>query len=282
LAVTRAAQRIAHNARMTALTVATYNIHKGTLGVGPAKQLRIHALREAIKELDADLLFLQEVQHEHEAHAEQFSQWPTLPQHEFLAAPFGYHSAYETNARTRHGEHGNALLSRFEIGEVWHSDISDHRFEQRGLLHVHVLWHGKVLHCIVVHLGLLAGGRGRQVAMLARYIEKNVPMKSPLIVAGDFNDWHGRIKPQQLGGGLHDVTEDEGPSHLLGHFLPRRVTRNQRVGTFPAQVPLLPLDRIYVRGFRSIRIHVPKALRGTVWHRVSDHAPLVARLEMSV
>jgi endonuclease/exonuclease/phosphatase family metal-dependent hydrolase len=47
-------------------------------------------------------------------------------------------------------------------------------------------------------------------------------------------------------------------------------------------VPLLPLDRIYVRGFRSIHILVPKALRGTVWHRVSDHAPLVARLEMSV
>jgi endonuclease/exonuclease/phosphatase family metal-dependent hydrolase len=39
---------------------------------------------------------------------------------------------------TRHGEHGNALLSRWPVLTHQHEDMSDHRFEQRGLLHVEI------------------------------------------------------------------------------------------------------------------------------------------------
>jgi hypothetical protein len=63
-------------------------------------------------------------------------------QAEFLA-PEGYEVAYRSNAVTRHGEHGNALLSRWPLGDVGHHDVSDHRFEQRGLLHVPVLVAGR-------------------------------------------------------------------------------------------------------------------------------------------
>jgi endonuclease/exonuclease/phosphatase family metal-dependent hydrolase len=46
--------------------------------------------------------------------------------------------------------------------------------------------------------------------------------------------------------------------------------------SFPALLPLLRLDRIYVRGFRvrEARVH-----HGRQWGRVSDHAPLTAQLE---
>ena len=74
--------------------------------------------------------------------------WPDEGQAEFLA-PDGYVVAYRSNAITRHGEHGNALLSRWPLGDVGHHDISDHRFEQRGLLHVPVQWHGTVVHAVV-------------------------------------------------------------------------------------------------------------------------------------
>ena len=67
--------------------------------------------------------------------------WPRLPQADYLA-PDGYEVAYRTNAVTRDGEHGNALLSRWPIGDIGHHDVSDHRFEQRGLLHVPVHWNG--------------------------------------------------------------------------------------------------------------------------------------------
>jgi hypothetical protein len=36
-----------------------------------------------------------------------------------------------------------------------HEDMSDHRFEQRGLLHVELLVHGLPVHVLVVHLGLI-------------------------------------------------------------------------------------------------------------------------------
>ena len=43
------------------LRVATWNIHKGVQGVGPAKRLEIHNIGHAIEQLDADLVCLQEV-----------------------------------------------------------------------------------------------------------------------------------------------------------------------------------------------------------------------------
>ena len=123
------------------LRVATYNIHKGVRGLGPRKRLEIHNLVLGIEALDADLVFLQEVRRMNRAEARHFPDtkigWPKVPQADYLA-PEGYEVAYRTNATTRDGEHGNALLSRWPIGDIGHHDVSDHRFEQRGLLHVPV------------------------------------------------------------------------------------------------------------------------------------------------
>ncbi|WP_405029654.1 endonuclease/exonuclease/phosphatase family protein, partial [Methylibium sp.] len=109
------------------LRVATYNIHKGVRGLGPTKRLEIHNLGLAIEALDADLVCLQEVRHFHRGDARRFERtsfgWPAQSQAEFLA-PEGYDVAYRTNATTREGEHGNALLSRWPIGDIGHHDVS--------------------------------------------------------------------------------------------------------------------------------------------------------------
>ena len=97
-----------------------------------------------------------------------------MPQADYLA-PEGYEVAYRTNAITRDGEHGNALLSRWPIGDIGHHDVSDHRFEQRGLLHVPVQWNGTQVHAIVAHFGLIHASRVRQVQRLGAFIEKTVP-----------------------------------------------------------------------------------------------------------
>lgn len=47
--------------------------------------------------------------------------------------------------------------------------------------------------------------------------------------------------------------------------------------TFPAIFPWLRLDRIYQRGF-SVR--QASVLYGRPWTRLSDHAPLLAELEL--
>jgi endonuclease/exonuclease/phosphatase family metal-dependent hydrolase len=47
--------------------------------------------------------------------------------------------------------------------------------------------------------------------------------------------------------------------------------------TFPARLPLLQLDRIYVRNAVG---HCPIVLPIHPWSRLSDHAPLAAQIRL--
>ncbi len=248
-----------------ALRVATYNIHKGVRGMGRAKRLEIHNLGMAVESFDADLVFLQEVRLFHKRDARRFDRtsfgWPAQGQADFLA-PEGYEAAYRSNAVTRDGEHGNALLSRWPMGDVGHHDVSDHRFEQRGLLHVPVQWNGAVVHAVVVHFGLVHASRVRQVERLAQFIAAVVPPGEMLVVAGDFNDWGEKLDAPMADIGLARARAPDA-------------SRAQRM-TFPSLAPVFALDRFYLRGLRCASMMVP---RGMAWARMSDHLPLVAELE---
>jgi endonuclease/exonuclease/phosphatase family metal-dependent hydrolase len=239
------------------LRVATYNIHKGVQGLGPARRLEIHNIGHAVEQLDADIVCLQEVRKLHRREERYFTRWPELPQAEFLA-PEGYEAVYKTNATTRHGEHGNALLSRWPIVSHGHEDMSDHRFEQRGLLHVKVQVEKKAVNVIVLHLGLIAGSRARQIEQLGRYLEREVPKREALIVAGDLNDWGAKLRPAMNELGLKD---------FLG----------ERLATYPARLPLGQLDYVYARGLKPTGIEIPK---GRIWWRMSDHLPLIAEFRL--
>jgi endonuclease/exonuclease/phosphatase family metal-dependent hydrolase len=247
------------------LRVATYNIHKGVRGLGLRKRLEIHNLGLGVEALDADLVFLQEVRLFHRREARRFERtwfgWPEQGQAEYLA-PEGYDVAYRTNAITRHGEHGNALLSRWPMGDVDHHDVSAHRFEQRGLLHVPVHWQGRTVHAVVAHFGLTHGGRLQQVQYLSRFITQFVPRHAPVLVAGDFNDWNERLDAPMRTIGLQRAELHLGAARLRP--------------TFPSRVPVFALDRVYTRGFRCVSLEVP---RGAAWARMSDHLPLVVELE---
>ena len=246
------------------LRVATYNIHKGVRGVGPRKRLEIHNLVLGIEALDADLVFLQEVRLNNHAEARQFTDthrgWPGMPQAEYLA-PEGYEVAYRSNAVTRNGEHGNALLSRWPLGDPGHHDVSDHRFEQRGLLHVPVQWNGSIVHAVVAHLGLMHSGRVRQIERIAAFIAAEVPQGEHVVLAGDFNDWGEKLDAPIRGMGLTRAFS-------RGSAAPR---------TFPSRVPVFSLDRIYTRGLHCTSTMVP---RGPAWARMSDHLPLVAEFAL--
>ncbi len=247
-----------------ALRVATYNIHKGVRGVGPGKRLEIHNLGLAVEAFDADLVFLQEVRLFHTRDARHFDRthfgWPDEGQADYLAPP-GYEVAYRSNAVTRHGEHGNALLSRWPIGDIGHHDVSDHRFEQRGLLHVPVAWNDSPVHAVVVHFGLVHSSRVRQVQRLAEFIEREVPAGEMLVVAGDFNDWGERLDGPMAELGLARASAPDA--------------ERARSLTFPSLMPVFALDRFYLRGLECVSTMVP---RGLAWARMSDHLPLVAEL----
>lgn len=243
------------------LRVATYNIHKGFSHFN--RRLTVHELRENLQGMGADLIFLQEVQGFHETHAVTHENWPGAPQYEFLADRVWPEFAYGKNAVYEKGHHGNAILSRFPILSWDNFDISGHRFESRGLLHSVVAvpgWHTP-LHCICTHMGLSSHVRRKQVAALEKRIEELVPPDSPLIVAGDFNDWSCRAGKIMVHGMLmNEVFE---------------ITRGRSAKSFPSALPLFRLDRIYIRGFnvREASVH-----QGPPWSRISDHAPLSTTL----
>ncbi|MCB1914521.1 MAG: endonuclease/exonuclease/phosphatase family protein [Rhodocyclaceae bacterium] len=246
---------------MPTLRICTYNIHKGFSQFN--RRLVIHDLREQLRSLEADLVFLQEVQGMHLAHAQRHPEWPAIPQHHFLAEGAWLDSAYGGNAIYDHGHHGNAILSRFPIASSANQDVSDHRFERRGLLHCEIDVPGMAgrLHAVCVHLGLFAGSRRRQMEALAERMQVLAGDDEPIIIAGDFNDWRNhadRLLARRLG--LREV-------FCGGRGRPAR--------SFPSQLPLFRLDRIYVRGFD---IECAEAHFGGAWARISDHAALTATL----
>jgi endonuclease/exonuclease/phosphatase family metal-dependent hydrolase len=290
---------------MSLIRVVSYNIHKGRSLSGRDSlgelRLELHGLRP-------DLMFLQEVQGRND-------KFGTLhAQHESLAAALHMECAYGCNAIRAETDHGNALLSRHPITSFENQDISDHRLEQRGLLHGVIDVGGREVHCFVVHLGLFAGSRVRQIEVMAERIKRMVPEGAPMLIAGDFNDWKDRLAPlfvqqlgvyevfahaprthgmmpklresiQQLRGVLRGDTVEELRTAMF-HRKNTRVNQLSMEGpgnlmpsprTFPAAFPWLRLDRIYQRGFavRSARV-----LRGRPWTQLSDHAPILAELEL--
>jgi endonuclease/exonuclease/phosphatase family metal-dependent hydrolase len=243
------------------LHVATYNIHKGFSHFN--RRMMVHELRDRLRAIRADVVFLQEVLGGHHHHAVRYHNWPRKPQYEFLADAVWSDFRYGKNAVYDAGHHGNAILSRYPIVHWDNQDISAHALEQRGLLHCELKISGwnENLHCINVHLGLFARWRKLQLLALRGRIEKLVPPHAPLIVAGDFNDWRG-----QAGRMLADA---------LGVQEVFELTRGQPARSFPAVMPLFRLDRIYVRGFRVEHAHVH---HGRPWSKISDHAALSATM----
>src|SRR5690606_11516021 len=115
---------------MSLIRVVSYNIHKGRSSLGRHESL--NDLRLGLYGLRPDLVFLQEVQGRNEQRSMSHAQ------HESLAAALRLNVAYGCNAIRDRTDHGNALLSRYEILDHENLDISDHRLEQRGLLHARV------------------------------------------------------------------------------------------------------------------------------------------------
>ena len=171
------------------LRIATYNIHKGVSAFG--SRPRILALKPAIDALAAELVFLQEVQGRHDLHAARHAHWPSQAQHDFLAGA-SHHSAYGMNAVYDHGHHGNALLSRFPILSSSNTDVSDHAYEQRGILHCVLSTPKGAVDCYVGHPGRFAAGRRRQSEGLIANIEASAPPAAPNTVAGALHAWRQR------------------------------------------------------------------------------------------
>jgi endonuclease/exonuclease/phosphatase family metal-dependent hydrolase len=243
------------------INIATFNIHKGFTHFNA--RFALQGQREMLRKLNADVIFLQEVQDAHVKHSKRLNASSTSGQLEYLADSIWSDHAYGKNAAYPSGHHGNAVLSKFPIINIYNQDISAHTSEQRGMLHCEIQvpeWE-QPLHAICLHLGLFATWRRQQLIDVANFIEQQVPADAPLIIAGDFNDWSqraGREFAKRLN--IKEVFEHQYGSHAR---------------SFPAMLPILKVDRIYVRGFdvKQAKVHA-----GARFLTLSDHAILTASL----
>lgn len=245
------------------LTVMTVNIHKGFTVFN--RKFILPELRDAVRKVGADVVFLQEVLGMHDEHGRRFAGWPEAPHYEFLADDIWPEFAYGRNAVTTKSHHGNAIMSKFPIVHDRNHDVSIAGPEKRGLLHCILRVPGQPIdvHAICVHLGLAESHRQQQLEKLCDMVRSEVPENAPLVVAGDFNDWRRRANDTLWkGAGLKEVFTTAYGEHAR---------------TFPARFPIFALDRIYVR---NASVHLPVVLPRRPWSHLSDHAPLAAEIHL--
>jgi len=242
--------------------VLSYNIHQGK--TARRQQLSLALLKEAIKGLGADLVLLQEV-----AGSTKPSGGPAdierAYQLEELADEIWPYFAYQKNSAFTGGYHGNAILSKYPIVN-WHKlNITVPGMKIRGALHGEIAVPGwrTHLHVMATHLGLLQYERHRQTRKLCQYVLSHIPASARVILGGDFNDWCEHVSDKVE----KDLSMNEAfMSHNARH-----------ARTFPSRMPMLPLDRIYYRGFQ---VSSAQILKGKPWSLLSDHLPVMAQFSL--
>jgi endonuclease/exonuclease/phosphatase family metal-dependent hydrolase len=225
---------------MPELRLGSWNIHMG-IGVDGRRDLGRTA--QVIREMETDVLGLQEVDNHVANGADDIEQLQAMTGLQAVSGP--------TMAKVT-GDYGNALLTRLPVLDVERRDISVHSREPRGILIVHLDWQGERVQVAVTHLGLRPGERRSQVRQLIGHLAGRSGI--PLILLGDFNEWLFWGRPLR--------------------WLRRHFGAFHSPATFPSRWPLLSLDHILADPAARLR---PASPHRTPLSRVaSDHLPLVA------
>ncbi|MBS1814548.1 MAG: endonuclease/exonuclease/phosphatase family protein [Acidobacteria bacterium] len=238
------------------LRVATYNIHKCR---GLDRKTMPERIAEIIRQLDADVVCLQEV-----VHAPGGSQ--AFNQAERIAESLGeYAWSFGENRSLHGGAYGNMTLSRLPIVQCKNHDITHKRREERGVLQTDVeMQNGQVLHVFNVHLGTGYIERRYQAQHLLSERVLAQTGRSPRLVLGDFNEWTRGLTTKLLRETFRNVE----PVHA---FQFRR--------TFPGLLPLMTLDHIYYE--TPLELEETMLWRNRMALVASDHLPLVATFRIS-
>lgn len=233
---------------MRELTVASYNIHKA---VGADRRRNPARIARVIAELDADILALQEADL-------RFGDRAGVLDLAAIEARTGLRPVPVESSGRAHGWHGNLILTRG--GEVQAlRQISLPGLEPRGALVVDMLWHGLPLRVVAAHLGLLRASRLAQTRTLDAVLRDQPPRST--VMMGDLNEW-------RIG------------ERCSLRPLPLVMARGEEglVRSFPARMPLLPLDRILTTPEAEVLDLAPHDT--PLARRASDHLPIRARLRL--
>lgn len=226
------------------VTVATYNVHRCTGGDGRFDPRRIAGV---LKELEADVVAVQELETRERDGLDVLEEFAA----ETSLSPIAGPTLFRGGAR-----YGNALLTRFPASAIDRLDLSFPGREPRGAIEAKLEVAGRRLRIVATHLGLAPAERRAQVRLLLRRFER--PCCDCDVLLGDINEWFLWGRPLT--------------------WLHRRFERSPAPATFPVRLPLLALDRIWVRPrswLRSLERHDTPAARAA-----SDHLPVRAEIAL--
>lgn len=225
------------------LKIATYNLH-GCVGMDgrhdPERVLNV------LRELDAAVLAVQELQ------------WNPLESPHLLehfAESLGYRAVPGPTLMNHTGQFGNALLTRLEVRNVRSIDLNIPGREPRNALDVILEYSPDGLRVLATHLGLQPSERRQQVKRLLAYLAQ-ADVDLPTALLGDINEWFLWGRPLR--------------------WLHRHFTATPATATWPANLPVLALDRIWMRP--RLDLLALGAHRTPLSRQASDHLPLWATL----
>lgn len=230
------------------LRIASYNIHGG---IGTDRHFVPNRIVDVLREIDADIVALQEVE----------SRTTGFDMLKFLSERLGLQAIPGPTLVAENGDYGNGVLTRLPILSTHRIDLSMPGREARGAIDIHLNAGFSAatnpLRVVATHLGLHPGERRVQVKQLLSLFEtdRNVPT----VFMGDVNEWFLIGRPLR--------------------WLHRHFQRTPSPATFPAQFPLFALDRIWVHPVAALTgIY---AHRSTLARRASDHLPVVANMTVN-
>ncbi len=229
------------------MLVASYNIRKA---IGSDRRRRPDRILDVLRELDADIVALQEADRRFGARLSALPFHMLAEHSDYRAVPFDIRPGSI-------GWHGNAILVRKSIIVTHHAPLTLPALEPRGAVMADVRLGDHEVRIVGMHLDLSGLWRRKQAHAVMAHINQQ-PKRLPTVMMGDMNEW------RRSGGCLSDFAQhyafaDTGPS-------------------FHARQPVARLDRIIVSpGIRIAETGVHRSLSART---ASDHLPIWARLHV--
>ena len=227
------------------IKVASYNMRKG---IGTDRRRRPERILDVLREIDADIVCLQEADRRFGARAQVIGH-DLLDKTPWRAVSFGGREASM-------GWHGNAILVRRAAEIVDREPIFLPALEPRGAVMADVQLGGEAIRVVGMHLDLSGLWRRRQAHAIMSHVAVSTT-RLPTVMMGDLNEWSaatGAMRDFRRGYAVADT----GPS-------------------FHARRPVARLDKIMVSP--ELRI-VACGVHDSATARVaSDHLPIWATLE---
>ncbi|MEQ8196147.1 MAG: endonuclease/exonuclease/phosphatase family protein [Rhodospirillales bacterium] len=223
--------------------VATYNIHRA---VGTDRRYDLGRVLTVLDEMQSMIVALQEVGTPVDGEGPD--------QFECLHGHFGGEAVIAPTIDTNRQRYGNCILSRYPIVSSEIVDLGIAGREPRNAIDAVIAAPRGAVRVLATHFGLGRGERRYQAEVLQKRLEHESEV--PTLVMGDFNEWR--------------------QSSPLFRMLGMGSARRSRVASYPARLPVLPLDRILWR---------PDGLIGRLWtigtgiaRSASDHLPVMAEI----